>query len=65
MSAADLSSLPAGDAYTVRLGDLISRVNGFVYAGDRTDQGTPRRSCLGKGSARRGRNASGRRFGVR
>jgi hypothetical protein len=32
---AELPPLPEGDGYTVLLHDLASRVNGFVYPGDR------------------------------
>lgn len=31
----ELPPLPEGPPYTVALTDLVSRVNGFVYAGDR------------------------------
>jgi hypothetical protein len=33
----ELPPLPAGEPYTVALGDLVARVNGFVYQGARTD----------------------------
>lgn len=32
-----LPSLPADSAYTARLRELVERVNGFVYAGDRLE----------------------------
>lgn len=35
--ADELPPLPDGPPYTVALTDLVSRVNGFVYSGDRLD----------------------------
>ncbi len=37
MSTAELPPLPPGDDYSRTLSDLVGRVNGFVYPGERAD----------------------------